>query len=68
VSEERSLTAKRAPAQCPRGHKGDGVYELASEIGGHVEDAVHCDACPADYVCVGSRWFEAPSSTEVHRG
>jgi hypothetical protein len=43
---------------CPRGHTE--VHPLFDEVTGDIEKAIRCPACPADYVRVHGRWFEAP--------
>lgn len=49
-----------ALVECPRGHSN--VERLDAQIQGSVEDALRCLSCPASYVRVGGRWFEAPEA------
>jgi hypothetical protein len=48
--------------ECPIGHGGDGVRRVREEEHGDVEQCVSCASCPATYVRVHGRWFEASSS------
>lgn len=56
---------KNAPAvfaaECPRGHSK--ITRLEQEIQGPIEDALRCHGCPANYVRINQRWFEAPEKT-----
>lgn len=45
---------------CPRGHTG--ARQLTDEIGGSIENALHCAKCPANYAKVRGRWFEMPAT------
>ena len=45
---------------CPRGHTG--ATPLPDEVTGTIEAALRCNACPANYVRIEGRWFEAPKT------
>lgn len=45
---------------CPHGHTD--TILLEAEVQESIESAIHCNACPANYVRVRGRWFEAPST------
>lgn len=60
TSEARTDVTEVVPVlMCPVGHT-QGVKELPEEVGGHIAKALHCDSCPADYICIDNRWFECP--------
>lgn len=54
--------AETSTTPCPRGHTNTVLLE--SEIRESIETAIRCNACPANYVRVNGRWFEAPDRPE----
>jgi len=63
VARHASGHPTEAPApiteDCPIGHHG--ATRVPEQETGSVERCLHCEACPADYVRVNGRWFDASS-------